>query len=305
MILLIKNIYWKIYDHWKLFLLLVIIIAGFIFVQKSINVNPLVNKDSVQYVNSIYMSDGKIYDKLNDKEKDMYLLIFSKIKNHKRVIKEPLANYGCLDYSECISNIRTATDAIMIDHPELLSYGGWNAQYKDNILTFRIENSFKLPFMNSIGEVIINKKIDDIQEQTKNMTDREKIKFVYDWIGNNTTYDTIFTNDSKNQTIYNVFINKNAVCAGFAKTAQVIFQAIGIESYIVIGVTSGPHMWNIVKVDNEYYYFDSTWAACIKEEHPEYYNGLLTSTFSTYQVGFPYWDFKMSTKELFDKNDLK
>ena len=114
--------------------------------------------------------------------------VLSKIKNHKRVTKEPLANFGCISYGECVTNIRTAADAIMIDHPELLSYGGWNLQYDDasGILTFRIENSFKLPFMNAIGEMIINKKIDAIEEQTKNMTDREKIKYVYDWIGANT-----------------------------------------------------------------------------------------------------------------------
>lgn len=308
MISLFQNIYTRLYDHRKFYFILIILIIGFIVAQKKINVNPLVDKESIQYVNSIYMSDGKMYNEyLTDKQKDMYLLILSKIKNHKRVTKEPLANFGCISYGECVTNIRTAADAIMIDHPELLSYGGWNLQFDDasGILTFRIENSFKLPLMNAIGEMIINKKIDAIEEQTKNMTDREKIKYVYDWIGANTVYDTVFTHDSKNQTIYNVFINKNAVCAGFAKAAQVIFQAIGIESYTVTGYTSGPHMWNIVKVDNEYYYFDSTWAACIKEEHPEYYNGLKTGTFATYEAQNPEYKFKMSTKELFDINDLK
>ena len=200
-----------------------------------------------------------------------------------------------------------AVNAIWLDHPELLSFGSWNAQYKPDtgILTFRIERSFKLPLMDDVGEIIINYKINKILKETEGMTDKEKIKYVYNWIGENATYDTIFTSDSKNQTIYNVFINHNAVCAGFAKTAQVIFQRMGIKSYLVEGYTTGLHMWNIVEVDGKYYFFDSTVAACIKETHYMYYDGLKQDKFESYVLSHPERYPELETSNLYESSELK
>ena len=90
----------------------------------------------------------------------------------------------------------------------------------------------------------------------------------------------------------------NAVCAGFAKASQVIFQNIGIESYTIIGNTSSRHMWNIVKVNGKYYYYDSTVAACRKKTSKGYYDGLKQEEFSDYTVERPDWykGFKIENK---------
>jgi len=64
-----------------------------------------------------------------------------------------------------------------------------------------------------------------------------------------------------------VFINKKAVCAGYAKAVQFLLQKYGIECGYCVGdmlkkdengeVTA--HAWNILKADGEYYYLDATW----------------------------------------------
>ena len=308
MISLLRNFYNSfISDHKKIWTIVIIIIILFFAGKMIINKNPNVDKNDKQYVNSIYMSDGRIYNNyLSEPDKKMYDFIMDRIKKGKRVTQMTPAEYGCTNHSECFSKMLNATNAIWIDHPELLSFASFNYQYKSdtNILTFRLENSFKLPFMNDVGEMIINHKIHKIQRETKNMTDKEKVKYVYNWIGENAEYDRIFTTSSKNQTIYNVFVNHNAVCAGFAKAAQVIFQAIGIQSYIIRGDTTGPHMWNIVEVDGENYYFDSTVAACIKKDHYMYYDGLKQSAFKDYKPSNIEWYPTLSTNNLFEENEL-
>ena len=309
MIDLVKDFYNSfIHDHRKFWLFVLILIILFFLGQATLNNNPNVNKNNKQYVNSIYMSDGRIYNNyLNQREKDMYDFIMSRIKKNKRVTKKPLKEYGCSSHQECYSLMSIATDAIWIDHPELLSFASFDYSYdpRSSLLTFRIRKSFKLPLMDKIGEMIINYKIKKIQRATKDMTDKEKIIYVYNWIGDNATYDRIFTLDSKNQTIYNVFINHNAVCAGFAKTAQVIFQAIGINSYSIEGTTSDLHMWNIVEVDGEYYYFDSTYAAAIKRDHPMYYDGLIQSKMEDHKATHPERYPTLSTRDLFTDGELK
>ena len=118
----------------------------------------------------------------------------------------------------------------------------------------------------------------------------EKVKYVYDWIGKNSTYDKVFTYASKNQSIYNVFMNKNAVCAGFAKASAVIFQNIGINSYTITGESTGPHMWNVVELDGKYYFYDSTVATSARNEETSwYYDGLKQEFMSTYSVDYPNW----------------
>ncbi len=306
MIPFIKRISNLIYDNKKkaffIFLFLVLYFGGPLL----FNNNPNVDKNDKQYVNSIYMSDGRMYNEyLNDKEKEAYDFIMDRIKRNKTVTKLTPREYGCESYSECSSLWSTAVNAIWIDHPELLSFASYNWSYRNGLLTFRIKRSFKLPLMDKFGEMIINYKINKIVEATKGMTDKEKIIYVYNWIGENATYDRIFTFDNKNQTIYNVFINHNAVCAGFAKASQVIFQRLGIKSYIITGNTTGPHMWNIVEVDGKAYYFDSTVAACIKPEYRQYYDGLRQSEFLNYQPNSPEKYPTLETTELFSEEDFK
>lgn len=162
----------------------------------------------------------------------------------------------------------------MLDHPELLQYGYISYGYGENRVDISIHYSIDNPVLEEVNTLRIRKIINDIRLHTINMSDKDKIKYVYEWIGENTKYDYTFTYLAKNQSIYNVFIKGNAVCAGFAKASQVVFQNIGIESMTVEGETSGPHMWNIIKYNGKYYFYDSTVAACREKGKPGFYDGL-------------------------------
>ena len=59
------------------------------------------------------------------------------------------------------------------------------------------------------------------------------------------------------QSAYGAVIEGKTVCAGYTKMYEILCNAAGIES---IGVTSTSHAWNKVKVGNEWYNVDTTWA---------------------------------------------
>ncbi len=62
-------------------------------------------------------------------------------------------------------------------------------------------------------------------------------------------------------TSYGALVEGNAVCEGYSRLFQMLLGGVGIESYCVLGVGSYElHMWNCVKLDNEWYYVDTTWA---------------------------------------------
>lgn len=285
--------------------IVLLLVIGFKVAQKYINVNPNANKDSKSYVNTLYVSDERIYNNyLNDDEKEMYDFFMDNIKEGTSVINGGLDTFKCSTYNDCFDRFHKAYYSIIVDHPELLSFASYGATYKDNNMRLHLDYSIKLPLADQVAEMVINLKLNKIKEETKDLTDKEKIKYVYNYIGQNTKYDRIFTFENKNQTIYNVFLRGNAVCAGFAKASQVIFQAIGINSYAVQGKTSDEHMWNIVEVDGKYYYFDSTVASCISESDPAYYDGLKQDKFTNYTIRYKEWYPEVENSNLFTEDEI-
>lgn len=90
------------------------------------------------------------------------------------------------------------------------------------------------------------------------LSEYERIKFIYDYIVNTTDYNLGAVD---NQNICSVFLTHSSVCAGYAKAMQYLLQRLGTECIYVTGVTSDgeAHAWNIVKCDGEYYQVDVTW----------------------------------------------
>ena len=224
------------------------------FFTRDISLN-IKDKKSPYYVNNLYLSNNHAYNQLDRSEKKAYDYMFNALKKSKQSITISASDFGCVD---------------------------------------SFTNATPLKFASEIGMLRIERIIDSIKRKTKNMTDGEKVLYVYEWIGDHATYDRLFTFASKNQSIYNVFIKHNAVCAGFSKTASVIFQNIGIEAYSVTGLMnpgdSVGHMWNIVKIEDKYYFFDSTWAASRNNKDAEdYYFGLIPIEMDSYSLDHPDW----------------
>lgn len=276
----------------KILTIFLIILTFYIYYNftRTVSVNKLVDKNSSQYVNDLYMSDGRIYNNyLTDQQKKMYDFFLENVQAHTKAVNIKLDDFQCTDVNDCIDLLFVAGDAIIVDHPELMSYSGWSALYDESTLKLKFDYAVSFTFLEEISEARIKRIIDDIKRDTEHMSDKQKIKYVYNWIGTNTNYDTVFTEASKNQSIFNVFMAKEAVCAGFAKASQIIFQNIGIESYGVTGVTSGNHMWNIVEYEGKYYFFDSTVATSLYKTSSHYYDGLKQETMNDYIIDYPNW----------------
>lgn len=52
----------------------------------------------------------------------------------------------------------------------------------------------------------------------------------------------------------------SAVCEGYTYAFDIIMSYIGLDSIIINGLANGEaHAWNLVRLDDEYFYVDSTW----------------------------------------------
>lgn len=248
--------------------------------------NNNIDKNSKHYVNDLYVSDDRIYnDHLNDSEKEMYDLLFKSVQENIKIINFNASDYICNNPQDCSNAILKGYNAIYVDHPELLEFAGIKSiTTRDDNLKVNIEYATN-PLFAKIGAEKIKRIVYDIKQATKDMDDLTKIDYVYNWIAKNTAYDQTFTTSSKNQSAYYVFLRKEAVCAGFAKASQIIFQNIGINSYGAIGNSTGPHMWNIIEYKGKYYYFDSTVASLFYKDK----SGLIQEKMNYYILDYEDW----------------
>ena len=110
----------------------------------------------------------------------------------------------------------------------------------------------------------INNIVQEIEEKIQSMnTDYEKILYIHDWIVNNTKYDETLNKINRNS-IYGVFIEKEATCGGYAKTFKYLIDRLNINCIIIQGEATSEektenHAWNYIQLDNKWYGVDCTW----------------------------------------------
>ena len=114
---------------------------------------------------------------------------------------------------------------------------------------------------------------------TDTMDDEEKLKAIYRFIVENTTYDYRYYQDPnvlpyESRTAFGPLQNGTAICGGFSWAFRVLCEEAGIPCWNITGTGAGEeHMWNCALLDGEYRYFDTTWDAGRSDESQWRYFG--------------------------------
>ena len=99
--------------------------------------------------------------------------------------------------------------------------------------------------------------------KTKNAkTDFEKELIIHDAMCEMIVYGESSSVGSENDaySVYGALVNRHAVCEGYARTFKLLCKYAGIECILITGDSKGVgHMWNMVKLDNQWYHVDVTW----------------------------------------------
>jgi transglutaminase-like putative cysteine protease len=101
---------------------------------------------------------------------------------------------------------------------------------------------------------------DIVREINRNenlVTDFDKVIWIFDYLVEHVTYDSS-SDDSNN--IYGALIEGRADCMGYGYAFKELANSLGIEAITVSGQNGSgiPHMWNMVKISNEWYQLDVT-----------------------------------------------
>lgn len=217
---------------------------------------------SVTLISSLFINVPPSYAANTTEETTV---VAEQVSSYDSIQASLLANhtYGSFNPTEVkATDVGTLIKQVVQENPEILYYK-----------SAKVWASGKIEFNYSIdanqiakNRVALNNKVNTVAASIKKtaQTDFDKIKAVHDYLVLNTTYDY---KNQQNKTIpqdsytaYGALIKGVAVCDGYTKAAQILFNRLGIESEYVVGtVNETLHAWNQVKLNGKYYFVDITW----------------------------------------------
>lgn len=261
-------------------IIIILIVVGLIiwYFKGPVYKCPNVDKTSEWYVNDIYMSNQHYYKiLLNEEEKELYRTLLGKLKHMETDIY--------LGYDT--ETILKVWNALICDHPEMINITG--LKYIDYGTSIKLQPGYLTTseFSLELKERKVQKQIGKVVKEIAGKNEYKKTKYIYEWLGKRSSYGKTLSLNS-DQSAYTAFETlSNTVCAGYGKAAQILLSNVGVSSIINI---NSDHLWNTVKLEGEYYFFDATVTSLTREtyEGNVAYMGLnQNKNTSNYEILYP------------------
>lgn len=150
----------------------------------------------------------------------------------------------------------------------------------------------------------LNSKVDEILKSVpKGLSEYERELFIHDYIIGNCKYckSQDFKRPWERYTCLGCLVKKEAVCEGYSKATQLLMSRLGLQCRTITGSRGNEqHMWNMVRVDGDWYHLDVTWDCTEELNRYSYFN--VTDEVIKYDHKINEEVSKLSKEDLYDKN---
>ncbi len=209
-----------------------------------------------------------IYERLDESVKTQFTEVMNAIMNFRSYISltpgVPRDDY--LKFLDLVSNCTTAYG--YVSNKYKLYYDSDN--YISGIaLNYTVDSAEEAQARNQA----LFDEIDKIIAGMPDGSNYEKIKYLYEYLILNCTYDENSEGVAP-FTAYGALVDKRATCQGYADAMQLLLANAGFETLYETGVGDSEavtHKWNLVLCDDgHWYYLDPTWDDPAGKEDKEY-----------------------------------
>lgn len=196
------------------------------------------------------------YENLNNAEKRAYNQILDEIYDMPEKIEI------CYLEGEELDNVFSA---LLFDNPDLFFVG------RKCSITTELINSYFTPEYIMTKEEYASAKTElenKVQSVISSLSDKSDVwqseYEIHNYIIDNCSYK-IESNQHIYSSSYGCLVNGEAACEGYSKAAKLLFDELNIDSALVSGTTTtagrspGIHMWNVIKINGNWYNLDITW----------------------------------------------
>lgn len=169
------------------------------------------------------------------------------------------------DFSNII--FEDIADSEMIDYMGTRSFSLSDIQdpINSSIIIYRVEFTYEMP-VNQVKKMKIEAK-KEVKNVVKNLhldglTDYQKVVKIRKYLCDTVTYPSKEPYKEPTYTAYGALIDGSAVCDGYARATEALFEECGVKGMYIWGPVidnRGLHAWNLVKLDNKWYQMDITW----------------------------------------------
>ena len=236
------------------------------------------------------------YQSLNSKQKQVYDAVINAIKETRNIINVTKFNIsredGLLVLQKALTDhpeyFYVSRYSSAIYNPETMNSTALFIYYTDGETVDKLDNDGKLAFISSRENIakqisLFNSKAEEILKKIPaNYSDVLKEKMIHDYLADNTAYDYKSAEDLTLQfgeamshawDSYGALVEGNVVCEGYSKAFAYLCHCVGLNSVTVTGeANGGPHMWNAVQIENEWYNIDVTWDDSAEIRTYSYFN---------------------------------
>lgn len=157
-------------------------------------------------------------------------------------------------------DVPTIVSCIRLDHPELY-WLGERFQYttsrpEGHVLSLSFDTIFSA-FDRRETDTRLDRETRWILATAASLdSDPDRVKLVHDYLTHTVSYGMC----PAHQTAYAALVLKRGLCAAYSRAFQYCLQKLGISVACLQGrARNEDHMWNLVRLDDDFYAVDVTW----------------------------------------------
>ena len=218
-------------------------------------------------------------------------IIETALRNQETSISVTIYNLN----AETLNNYYTQ---VLNENPELIYATGYSYGPSESLIT-TVYPKYSKVYTKEKADELVAKAQEIVGGMSASFTDEQKILYLHDYLVTHCQYDLatldLYDEYTPKQIVqlelgkfnaYNALVEGSAVCQGYSEAMVLLGKYAGLDIKIVTSEAEN-HAWNMINLDNVYYFFDCTWDDPTGDLYPMYcgHSNLLRSRDGMVETG--------------------